>query len=112
MADTLRWGILGAAGIARKNWQAIKNSGNGVVTALASRDAAKAQQFIDECQAEVPFDEVPRAIGGRGIAGLLVDRLVEDARNSGFTIEPQCSYVAKKFDDNPGWADLRATPGH
>ena len=51
---------------------------------------------------------VPRAIGGRGIAGLLVDRLIEDARKQNFRIVPQCSYVAKKFDENPDWADLRA----
>lgn len=55
---------MGSANIARKNWEAIKNSGNGVVTAVASRDAAKAQGFIDECQAEIPFAEAPRAIGG------------------------------------------------
>ena len=30
---------------------------------MASRDAAKAQQFIDECQGEVPFEEAPRAMG-------------------------------------------------
>ncbi|MDF1711877.1 MAG: Gfo/Idh/MocA family oxidoreductase [Akkermansiaceae bacterium] len=64
MAETLRWGILGSANIARKNWDAIRNSGNGVVVAVASRDAAKAQRFIDECQGEVPFAEAPRAIGG------------------------------------------------
>ena len=63
MAETLRWGILSTAGIARKNWEAIRNSGNGTITAVASREAAKAQQFIDECQAEVPFDDAPRAIG-------------------------------------------------
>lgn len=51
---------------------------------------------------------VPEAIGGRGIAGLLVDRLVADAREQGFKVVPQCSYVAKKFDDNPEWSDLRA----
>ena len=64
MAETLRWGILSTAEIACKNWEAIRNSGNGVVTAVASRDAAKAQQFIDGCQAEVPFEDVPRAIEG------------------------------------------------
>ena len=63
MAETLRWGILSTAGIACKNWEAIRNSGNGVVTAVASRDSAKAQAFIDECQSEVPFDVPPRAIG-------------------------------------------------
>jgi len=51
---------------------------------------------------------VPRAIGGRGIAGLLVDRLIADARRRGFRIEPQCSYVAAKFEQNPDWADLKA----
>ncbi len=63
MAQTLRWGILSTAGIARKNWEAIRNSGNGTVTAVASREVAKAQQFIDECQQEVPYVDPPRAIG-------------------------------------------------
>ena len=65
MSDQIcRWGILSTAGIARKNWQAIKNSGNGVVMAVASRSAVKAQAFIDECQAEVAFSPKPEAIEG------------------------------------------------
>lgn len=59
----LRWGILSTAGIARKNWQAIRNSGNGIVAAVASRDEAKAAQFIAECQADAAFPDAPRAIG-------------------------------------------------
>lgn len=51
---------------------------------------------------------VPRAIGGRGVAAALVDRLVEDAQRQGFLIRPDCSYVAKKFEDNPDWAPLKA----
>lgn len=51
---------------------------------------------------------VPRAIGGRGVAAALVDRLVEDARRQGFLIRPDCSYVAKKFSENPDWASLKA----
>lgn len=50
---------------------------------------------------------VPREIGGRGIAALLVQELVADAREQGFRIVPQCSYVAAKFDEHPEWADLR-----
>ncbi|NNM29547.1 MAG: Gfo/Idh/MocA family oxidoreductase [Akkermansiaceae bacterium] len=64
MSEPLRWGILSAAGIARKNWEAIRNSGNGVLTAVASRDGAKARAFIDECQGQVPFEEKPRAVEG------------------------------------------------
>lgn len=58
-----RWGILSTANIARKNWQAIRRSGNGRVVAVASRDARKAQQFIDDCQSQQPFDPTPLAIG-------------------------------------------------
>lgn len=49
-----RWGFLSTAAIARKNWKAIRLSGNGRVSAVASRDSVKAQAFIDECAAEVP----------------------------------------------------------
>lgn len=51
---------------------------------------------------------VPPEIGGRGIAAQLVKALVADAREQGFKIVPQCTYVAAKFDENPDWADLRA----
>lgn len=59
-----RWGILSTAGIARKNWQAIHNSGNGTIVAVASRKASKAQVFIDECQSEVAFATAPEAVEG------------------------------------------------
>ena len=51
---------------------------------------------------------VPPAIGGRGVAAALVDALVADAREQGFRIVPQCSYVAAKFREHSDWADLRA----
>ena len=63
-SSLLRWGILSTAGIARKNWQAIRNSGNGSVVAVASRDINSARKFISECQATAPFDPPPRPIGG------------------------------------------------
>lgn len=59
----LRWGILGTANIARKNWQAIRLAGNTTLTAVASRNLARAHQFIAECQMEAPFDPPPRALG-------------------------------------------------
>jgi len=51
---------------------------------------------------------VPQEIGGRGVAFRLVERLIEDAREQSFKVVPQCWYVAKKFDQNPQWKDLRA----
>ena len=50
---------------------------------------------------------VPPEIGGLGIAGKLVDALIADAREQGFNIVPECSYVAAAFEKHPEWADLR-----
>lgn len=58
----LRFGILSAADIARKNWKSIFHSGNAVVTALASRDLARSRRFIKELQAEAPFAPAPAAL--------------------------------------------------
>jgi len=52
--------------------------------------------------------QVPHEIGGRGIAGALVQHLIADARTQGFKIVPRCSYVEAKFNSHPQWADLRA----
>lgn len=51
---------------------------------------------------------VPREIGGRGVAARLVEHFVADAREQGFLIRPDCSYVEAKFDEHPDWKDLRA----
>lgn len=59
----LRWGILGTAGIAHKNWKGIWNSRNGRVVAVASRSLERSLQFIAECQAQAAFDPPPRALG-------------------------------------------------
>lgn len=64
MAEKLcRWGILGTAGIARKNWRGIHLSGNARVAAVASRHKSAAERFIDECSAEVPQQVRPAAVG-------------------------------------------------
>lgn len=51
---------------------------------------------------------VPPVIGGRGVAGRLVEALVADARENGFKIAPACSYVAAAFQRHPEWADVKA----
>lgn len=51
---------------------------------------------------------VPPEARGQGIAALLVDALVADARERGFTVVPQCSYVEAAFRRHPEWADIRA----
>jgi len=58
-----RWGILGTAEIARKNWQAIYNAPNCTLTAVASRNIERCRQYIDDCQRHVPFNPAPQAFG-------------------------------------------------
>lgn len=62
-ATKCRWGIMGTAGIARKNWKAIWNAENATLAAVASRSVPRAEQFIRECQSFVPFDPAPRPLG-------------------------------------------------
>ena len=62
--STCNWGILSTANIARKNWHSIANSGNGRVVAVGSRNSAKAQAFIDACQASVPVAHAVDAVEG------------------------------------------------
>lgn len=59
----LRFGFLSTANIGRKNWKSIRDSGNATVTAIASRDVAKAQRFINEMQQEARFETAPEAFG-------------------------------------------------
>ncbi len=59
-----RWGFLSAAWIGIKNWQSVALSGNGEIVAVASRDKAKAQAWIDDCSSHVPFSTKPEAVEG------------------------------------------------
>ena len=59
----LRWGFLSTAQIARKNWKAIRNSGNSTVAAVASRKIDRSREFIVQCQADSPMEIVPQPFG-------------------------------------------------
>ena len=51
---------------------------------------------------------VPPAIGGRGIAGALVQAALEHARKGGLKVDPQCSYADVWMRRHPAFEDLRA----
>ena len=63
-SGTCRWGILGTAGIARKNWKAIALAGNASLTAVASRSLERSREFVAACQAACPLPSAPAAVGG------------------------------------------------
>lgn len=50
----------------------------------------------------------PPEARGKGIALKLVEAMIADAREHGFTIVPQCPYVAVQFKKHPEWADVLA----
>ena len=62
-SSVCRWGIMSTANIGRKNWKGIHLSGNGRVSAVASRTEAKAQAFIDQCHAEHASPVPAAAVG-------------------------------------------------
>ena len=51
---------------------------------------------------------VPAAIGGRGIAGALMEAAVAFAREAGLRIHPACSYAAAWMDRHREHDGLRA----
>ena len=50
----------------------------------------------------------PVPLRGRGIATVLVERMVADARREGFRIRPTCPFVVTLFKQHPDWSDVRA----
>jgi len=54
---------MSTARIGRQNWKAIFNSGNAVVTAVASRDVERGREYIRKLQEEFPFAASPAAFG-------------------------------------------------
>lgn len=63
VGNKLRFGFLSTSQIGRKNWKAVYHSGNAVVTAVASRDAARSAEYIAKCQQEARFETPPAALG-------------------------------------------------
>ncbi len=49
---------------------------------------------------------VPAAVGGRGIAGMLVRAAAEAARAAGWRVTPACSYAEAYFKRDPSYDDV------
>jgi predicted GNAT family acetyltransferase len=54
----------------------------------------------------LPHTVVDPAFRGRGLAGHLVQRALDDARSEGLSVAPTCSYVADHIARHPEDLDL------
>lgn len=49
--------------------------------------------------------EVPEALGGRGLGGVLVEAALERARREGLTVVPHCPFVRRWLEKHPAEAE-------
>jgi predicted GNAT family acetyltransferase len=57
---------------------------------------------------DLTHTEVPEALAGQGLAGLLVQATLDWARQEGLRVRPLCSYVAVYMRRHPQTQDLLA----
>lgn len=53
-----------------------------------------------------PHTEVPKELGGRGIAGKMAAHALDYARANNLRVVPQCPFVKKYIEDHPEYQDL------
>lgn len=56
---------------------------------------------------DIHHTEVPEALGGRGLAALLVAATLAWAREQGLKVRPSCSYASAYMAKRPETQDLR-----
>lgn len=71
-ADPVRWGIIGPGDIARNFAQGITESPYAVLTAVASRDAAKAAAFAEDFGAAQTYAEYSRLIAAEDVEAVYI----------------------------------------
>jgi predicted GNAT family acetyltransferase len=84
------------------------------------RDARRFTVKVDGQVGVLDFDQndgvmainsvrVPEAIGGRGIAGRLTRRALDQARAEGLSVDPACPYARRWIEKHPDYQDLVAS---
>jgi predicted GNAT family acetyltransferase len=80
--------------------------GRYVIQLPDGEEAEMTFRFIDGVMA-IDHTGVPPHHRNQGLALLLIERAVADARAEGFRIHPACSYAEAQFRRHPQWTDLR-----
>ncbi|WP_042225072.1 GNAT family N-acetyltransferase [Oceanobacillus manasiensis] len=69
-------------------------------------DAEIGYTFSEEGDIVIDHTVVSESLQGQGLAGKLVERVVEKARQEGKKINPLCSYAQKKLEETPNYHDV------
>lgn len=69
---------------------------------------AEVAYLLDGRRMVIDHTGVPEAIGGRGLAGRLVQAAFDLARAEGWRVVPACSYARAWVARHPGYTDLLA----
>ena len=77
------------------------------VTVVEGRTCVVAYRRADRVMA-ITHTEVAPELEGRGIAGALVQAVIDHARASGLKVLPLCSFALAYMDRHPDTAALRA----
>ena len=83
----------------------------GVAAGRSAQDAAVCSYRRVGNVLVLHHTEVPRALQGQGLAGELVQAVLDWARAQGLHVRPTCSYVAAYMRRHPQTQDLLARPG-
>ncbi|EFI41977.1 MULTISPECIES: GNAT family N-acetyltransferase [Peptoniphilus] len=80
----------------------LKNGKNSIYIGNSEEDYEATIQFrkIKDGVVEVYHTGVGEKLKGQGIAGKLVDALVERAKEENFKVIPTCSFADKKMNEN------------
>ena len=78
------------------------------VAVFGEQQAMLEYQLMPRRGIDFTYTFVPEPLRGQGIAEKLVKAMIADAREQGFRIAPDCSYVDTYFRRHAELSDLRA----
>lgn len=90
--------------------QSDKKAGRYSIKIADGPEAEMTYRRVNDTTISIDHTFVPNAYRGRGIAKILFDRAIVDARANNNKIIPTCSYVAAQFRHHPELSELLAKP--
>ncbi len=64
------------------------------------------EYVIRDNKIHLTHTEVPQSLKGKGVAGVLVEKVLQYIKEKEMILVPMCSYVARYVDNNPQWHSL------